>query len=177
MSNNKSEADRRADELLENPATNGQTADFKREQERLAEIDSFICEVLTHKSHRIHPRWTKYLREIILPIIRARTNIPDYLIIYAVKQTRGRAFLKERRITVPTWACEKNITQPGYVTWYLAHEIAHIAQYAEDGYCDNHGQRFMKHLKRICPENCIDFELEYKPRNASKAGIGNYEDL
>lgn len=58
-------------------------------------------------------------------------------------------------------------THPGYATWYTAHEMSHCYE-PQDG----HGDRFMAKLIQLCPENCIHYELGYKPRNAARAGIG-----
>jgi len=86
--------------------------------------------------------------------------------IYSVKQTRGRCYPREKVITIPVWAIErKDIT---FKIWYISHELAH----AYEGCLDSHGPRFMEWLKRICPANCIEHELGYKPRNAAAAGIG-----
>lgn len=75
---------------------------------------------------------------------------------------RGYAYHRSLRITVPLWAFKRGI---GYVEYYLCHEAAH----AFGNY--NHGPAFMAKFKQICPVDLQHFELEYKPRNAKKAGI------
>lgn len=55
----------------------------------------------------------------------------------------------------------------GQKMWLLSHEMAH----AYAGIENQHNQVFMEWLKKICPKECIHYELSYKPRNASKAGI------
>lgn len=85
--------------------------------------------------------------------------------IYTVNQSRGRCYGGWKKvITIPVWAIKREV---GYKTWYIAHELAH----AFDECIHNHGPEFMEWLKAICPEDCIHFELTYKPRNAASAGI------
>jgi hypothetical protein len=84
--------------------------------------------------------------------------------IYSVSQRRGRCYYQSKTITIPVWAMDDK--RVGYKTWYISHEIAHT--FARG---DNHGQKFMKELKRICPQEYVHYELGYKPRNASIAGI------
>lgn len=104
--------------------------------------------------------------------------------IYVVKQTRGRCYARAKVITIPSWVLNpprslvnhiKNGSALKYKTWYIAHEFAH----AYDECRHNHGPEFMEWLKRICPKDCIEYETEYKPRNAKSAGIGqkDWNDL
>lgn len=138
------------------------------------EIDQFICEVTTRKSHRMDANFTAYIKNTILPIIVANgAKLPAYVVIQGVAQNRGRASWSHdnmrRRVTIPTWIQKKELT---YQVWYVAHELAHFANYDEFGKNqDMHGPNFMRHLKRICPLNAVHHELGYKPRNASAAGI------
>lgn len=82
---------------------------------------------------------------------------------YVVDQNRGRCYYNHKIITIPSWAIHKSVE---YKTWYICHEMAHTFTKG-----DSHGQKFMAKLIEICPENCVHFELEYKPRNAIAAGI------
>lgn len=82
---------------------------------------------------------------------------------YIVDQNRGRCYYNSKTITIPAWAIRRGIE---YKTWYVCHEVAHTTTRG-----DGHGSLFMAELKRICPANCIYFELGYKPRNAAAAGI------
>lgn len=94
-----------------------------------------------------------------------------YLRVYAVKQTRGRAYFRKngkRVITIPVWTFARG---EDYIAWYCAHELAHHYAHYYDAVAGNHGPGFMKWLKLICPENAIHYELGYKPRNAAAAGI------
>ena len=84
--------------------------------------------------------------------------------IYLVSSRRGMCYYRSKTITIPEWCIDYE--KPGYKVWYIAHEFAHT--FARG---DNHGQRFMKELKRICPQEYVHYELGYKPRNASIAGI------
>lgn len=84
---------------------------------------------------------------------------------YCVDQTRGRCYYRQKVITIPSWAILSK--KPGYKCWYVCHEMAH----AYDKTRSNHGPEFMAKLIEICPDDCIHYELGYKPRNASSAGI------
>lgn len=151
------------------------------ESEKLQEVDAFIWEVTTRKSNNICPEFTKYLRLVILPELQKHCpkGISPLCIIYGVNQRRGRCYQQEQRITVPIWTMEETKKKPGYIIWYLAHELAHLAQWQEDQFTDNHGPRFMAWLKRICPKEYQHYEIEYKPRNAVAAGISrnDFNDL
>lgn len=87
---------------------------------------------------------------------------------FIVRQNRGRCYYGPKYITIPLWAINRK--EHNYWIWYLSHEMAHA--YTKG---DNHGQEFMKKLKEICPADCIHFELEYKPQNATIAGISESE--
>jgi len=87
--------------------------------------------------------------------------------IFVVDQMRGRCYWQDRVITIPLHALQKG---EKYKTWYLSHELAHAYDALTRGYSD-HGEHFMEELKIICPIDCIHFELDYKPRAASAAGI------
>lgn len=84
--------------------------------------------------------------------------------ILVTTQSRGYCHAARRIITIPIHATSK---PADYLTWYLAHEIAH----AYDQCMHNHGKEFMEWLIKICPNDCIHHELGYKPRNAKQAGI------
>ena len=84
---------------------------------------------------------------------------------YSVKQRRGTCYFNSKVITIPTFAIyHKN---PKYKIWYIAHELSH----ALVGRGHGHNQVFMNKLIEICPSDSIHYELGYKPRNASRAGI------
>lgn len=84
---------------------------------------------------------------------------------YAVDQDRGRCYYGSRVITIPVWVITRRSI--GERIWYISHELAHSFA----GWRANHGSDFMEELKRICPPEFVHFELGYKPRNASAAGI------
>ena len=89
---------------------------------------------------------------------------------YPVKQTRGRCYFASKVITIPTHAIEREL---GYLCYYVCHEMAH----AIAGWKAKHGQEFMKVFMSICPKEWQKYELGYKPRNASAAGIFDISDL
>ena len=93
--------------------------------------------------------------------------------IYCVLQGRGRCYYRERVITIPFWTIEANSKKPGYITWYVAHELAHSMD--RNNY--NHGPAFMAELKRICPPASWHYETSYKKRNAVSAGISQCQAL
>lgn len=101
--------------------------------------------------------------------IHGRKLIKEYdWRIYAVNQDRGRCYYRAKVITIPVWVIKIGGTE---LCWYFCHEMAHAYNFMA-GTCDNHGPNFMAWLIRICPENAIEHELGYKPRNAAAAGIG-----
>lgn len=146
------------------------------------DIDQFILDSTTRKSHKIWDVGTAYLRNAILPTLNK--PLPEYVVIWAVHQTRGRCYYKDRRITVPVWAfhkfkqneldyARKNLE---HLQWYLSHELAHMANWDEFKHQhDVHGPNFMRHLIRICPANATRFEADYKPRNTKAVGISEID--
>jgi predicted metal-dependent hydrolase len=87
--------------------------------------------------------------------------------VWIVDSIRGYCNHSRKEITVPTWAVNRGTD---YYNYYLSHELAHIFA----GYVNQHNHIFMQEFKRVCPESFWKYELEYKPRNASKAGIGAF---
>lgn len=87
---------------------------------------------------------------------------------YLINANRGYCNYSYKVITIPTWVVGKNSSHKGYSDWYLSHELAHSIA----GAFAKHGPQFMSTLKAICPKESIEYELEYKPRNAKAAGIG-----
>lgn len=96
-------------------------------------------------------------------LVRAKELVASGWRFYFVAQQRGRCYRKAKVITLPSWAMKREIQ---YRTWYICHEMAHTNTF------DVHGPKFMAELIRICPADCVKFELGYKPRNATAAGIG-----
>lgn len=94
---------------------------------------------------------------------------------YAVDQSRGRCYYRERVITIPTWVCCAPVTIDKRI-WYIAHEMAHAYLHISGKANDYHGPNFMSQLIDICPDRCLHHELGYKPRNAAKAGIQKPEN-
>jgi len=88
---------------------------------------------------------------------------------FVVDQVRGRCYYGPKYITIPQWALSEaqNKAKHNYWVWYVAHEMSHAYNPG-----DHHGARFMNTLKQICPEDCVGYELGYKPQQAMAAGIG-----
>lgn len=70
---------------------------------------------------------------------------------------RGRYYFKTHTITLPEWLW--NDPRPGYLVYYIAHELAHAFSRER-----NHGLRFQRTLYRLCPQEYYHYEREYKPR-------------
>ena len=90
--------------------------------------------------------------------------------LYATDTRSGRCRWSDKTLTIPVWAIEEETKwslRPGYLKWYVAHEIAH----AYAGPKANHGPDFMVQLRRLCPPDSLHYELGYKPRNATASGI------
>lgn len=112
---------------------------------------------------------------------RCDSNVWNYVLdqqdkgwrFYCVLQNRGRCYYGYKVITIPFWTIQKNSQSPGYVSWYVAHELAHSL----DLTYSNHGPEFMRILKEICPKEFWHYETNYKPRNAIAAGISQCQAL
>jgi hypothetical protein len=89
--------------------------------------------------------------------------------MYVVAQTRGRCYYNDKVITIPAWVIEKRDVE--YKDWYISHECAHAYRCEANDRSANHGDRFMQELIRICPNVSLKYEIEYKPRNATRNGI------
>lgn len=91
---------------------------------------------------------------------------PDHDCRIRVKRTRkGWAHPETREVTIPVWVMRSS--RPGYATYYVAHELAHIHAGTH-----LHNSDFMESFKSLCPRSYWKYETEYKPRNARAAGIG-----
>lgn len=75
----------------------------------------------------------------------------------------GRCKNSDRTLTVPKWAYQRGAD---YFLYYVAHELAHIF-----GDTYKHNAQFMTAFKKLCPPDFWHFELGYKPRAATAAGI------
>jgi hypothetical protein len=96
--------------------------------------------------------------------------------IYVTDTCRGRCSFRSKTITIPRWACDPTHHiggRPGYLEWYVAHELAHYLdrQRKGPGCRLDHGPSFQAALKELCPPHAIHHELGYKPRRARAAGI------
>jgi len=97
----------------------------------------------------------------------ARTLIQNHWTFVVADTANGSwSWNQTRTITIGRRHCES--LRPGYKEYIICHEMAHA--FNKDA--DSHGPKFMEWLKRICPQEFIHYELEYKPRNATAAGIG-----
>ena len=121
------------------------------------------------KPARIIPSLTTQMREMYDTMLFAGTA-PAGVTVYVVNQRRGKARHSSRTITVPAWALVRPKGE-GYAAYYLAHELAHIADRDAGTRGQPHGPGFMTQFKRLCPPQYQHFEVGYKPRRAGAAGI------
>jgi hypothetical protein len=124
--------------------------------------------------------------EVLRHLQAENIELPKGWALYVTATVRGRTNYKQKSITVPTWAVEKEVYS--YIIWYACHEIAHIHAEQQGVYKKTrkgnrwvskegpHGKTFMACLKKVCPEWAIHHELGYKPRNAAMAGIRNPDE-
>lgn len=89
--------------------------------------------------------------------------------VYVVDQRRGISDSCKEYITVPLWALTS--TNPGYWVYYLAHELAHTYKETWFKQADSHGPKFMERFLELCPVEYQHYELGYKARQATNAGI------
>lgn len=123
-----------------------ETAPRKRVHTNDALLATYVKEILSH---------TKY-------------EMPYGWCVYAVNSRRGKCSYHNKYISIPQWAINKD---EAYLTWYVAHEMAHMITWAYKHVADNHGPVFMSVLKEICPIESQQYEYTYKPRNAASAGL------
>lgn len=98
-------------------------------------------------------------------------DLPEFAVIF----TEGRRCCLGGRgrdgryfITIDRWVLRD--TRVGYLTYTVAHEMAHVADVFHHRRTD-HGPLFMAHLKMLCPPEFQAYELAYKPTMARAAGI------
>lgn len=114
----------------------------------------------------------KIFKEVDPIVQKAVEDLMDVgFYFYMVGQVRGKCYEEERVITIPEFLFRTK-HKPKYSTWYLAHECAHgLSAIRNHWNTDNHGPKFMAELKIVCPADAIHYEINYKPRNATNAGI------
>ena len=95
--------------------------------------------------------------------------------ICCINGVRGTCYYERKGVTIPAWSVERDRKDEGYLTYYIAHELSHIFAYRRHNE-KNHGMKFMREFKKICPKEYQHYELEYKPLNAKKAGIKEKEN-
>jgi hypothetical protein len=117
-----------------------------------------------NKPRKINTTYTAWLRKVLISL-----NIRSGFELYVTDTVCGRCDLENKNITVPVWAVERSRKDTGYAVYYACHEIAHVIAPPTKG--DVHGAKFQAAFKSICPKEYWHFELEYKPKSASAAGI------
>lgn len=129
---------------------------------------------MSHRYNKRRPEHDAHINSIAAELWRIAYPVYENLRPqgFCVEQRCGRASQTRNEFTIPWWVMVEKFKaagKPGYLIWYIAHELAHIAA-PENA---NHGPLFMAELRKICPSEFQHYELGYKPRNAAKAGISN----
>jgi len=114
------------------------------------------------KPNKVNQAYTDHLRSRLV-----RFGISCPFDVYVTDTVRGRCSYKNRNVTVPLWTMTTR--ESGYDIYYACHELAHVLVPVTKG--DMHGPKFMAAFKSICPKEFQHYELEYKPRLATAAGI------
>ena len=113
------------------------------------------------------------LREIKMTVRNQRRGHGGYAYVGNVRR---------HYITIPKWTIDnpkcassnQGMTDEQaetYFEYYVLHELAHVLQHFEDYNDRGHSKIFYKYFTRICPENLQHFELGYKPKLATAAGV------
>ena len=127
---------------------------------------------MPRRPHRVDAKLTMELRDMYKLLPALVNNVPKDVTCWVVQQRCGKAYYAKRMITLPIWVFT-NPRGKGFALYYLAHELAHIANF-DAGTWDPrkpHGPAFMEEFKKLCPVKYQHFETGYKPRNAMAAGI------
>jgi hypothetical protein len=132
------------------------------------------------KPRKRTPQHDRLVNSIAVQLLRDANEFdtyPDDVRIFAVNQVSGAYSSRKKWITIPLWAIndakKKNVEEHDYVTYYIAHELAHAITWVKVGSRVNHGPEFMKEFKNLCPKRLWHHEIGYKPRNAKAAGISH----
>ena len=109
-------------------------------------------------------------------VITADIPVPPGVTIYVTDSNNGRYRPNIKTVTVPVWAynhaIKKTNDDPEYAIYYVAHELAHAWVDHDGGKDDSpHGRKFYAWFKKLCPPHLWHYEIEYKPRDAKRAGI------
>ena len=114
-----------------------------------------------------HPLWIDYEKTVELQkSALCALYLPPLWRVYAAHRQHGRTNKLQKYCVVPEWAWRWGNSKPGFVEYYLAHELAHAYSLSF-----RHDNQFYEAFKMICPKHLQHYELEYKPRNAAAAGI------
>lgn len=102
-------------------------------------------------------------------------HMRDQIRGYIADVTRGCAWDKPYRFTVPYWAYNPSFkknreSNGGYFIHYVAHELSHILAHIKYGIVDTHDAKFYEMFTQICPEEYQHYELQYK-KSASRYGV------
>jgi len=105
-----------------------------------------------------------------LPLLHNGIDFLEDTVIVVSHCKAGNSSRKYRSVRIPAWVYETRIHFCGkayvhggdrFATYYLAHELAHLASVRDDG----HGKNFNEAFKSICPQELWWYELIYKPRS------------
>lgn len=91
--------------------------------------------------------------------------------VFVTDTRRGRARHADNTATIPLWAKQRGVD---YFNYYMAHELAHHVCFRDYDRVRGHGPIFQEVLQELT--TFAHFELEYKPRFASAAGISKPQE-
>ena len=126
------------------------------------------CSQGTIKCRKVMDRIIKSVRKKGLITAYERRYLSE-VTVWCVEQQRGRAYYGYNDITIPKWCIRKEEIEeiPGVISWYVAHELAHLLAMKRWG-AKGHGIDFYKALVDICPRPYQKYEYGYQKRSPKK---------
>ena len=124
-----------------------------------------VCRQETDKCRQVYKRLLKSAEKKNL-LSAEEIHLFKITIVYCVDQVRGRAYCNNNTITIPLW-CLDTDKGGGYLSWYVAHEMAHILawkRYKARG----HGLEFYRCLVQLCPPANQKYEYDYMKLSAKR---------
>ena len=124
-----------------------------------------VCRQETLRCRQVYKRLLKSAKKKNL-LSAEEIHLFKITIVYCVDQVRGRAYCNNNTITIPLW-CLDTDKGGGYLSWYVAHEMAHILawkRYKNSG----HDLNFYRCLVELCPPANQKYEYDYMKLSAKR---------